>query len=151
MHHPTDRKTHTTAFVTPVVEHWLEREMQLLEVENNIKRLTATWITTVVHWVDHGSPVLRTGNSKDRHQEAGKRKKRIHHGYQKLTSVRRLRSVGDLPRCTACWSEHVRFYTEYVCNENKFSRRDRLNANTVHKMTHARACCSCRYANFRTL
>ena len=22
-HHPTDRITHTTAFVTPVVEHWL--------------------------------------------------------------------------------------------------------------------------------
>ena len=27
MHHPTDRVTHTTAFVTPVVEHWLEREI----------------------------------------------------------------------------------------------------------------------------
>ena len=27
MHHPTDRRTYTTAFVTPVVEHWLEREM----------------------------------------------------------------------------------------------------------------------------
>ena len=27
MHHPTDRKAHITAFVTPVVEHWLEREM----------------------------------------------------------------------------------------------------------------------------
>ena len=26
MHDPTDRITHTTAFVTPVVEHWLERE-----------------------------------------------------------------------------------------------------------------------------
>ena len=26
MHHPTDRITHTTAFVTPVVEHWMERE-----------------------------------------------------------------------------------------------------------------------------
>ena len=26
MHHPTDRITHTTIFVTPVVEHWLERE-----------------------------------------------------------------------------------------------------------------------------
>ena len=26
MHHPTDRITHTTAFVAPVVEHWLERE-----------------------------------------------------------------------------------------------------------------------------
>ena len=27
MHHPTDRIAHTTAFVTPVVEHWLEREI----------------------------------------------------------------------------------------------------------------------------
>ena len=27
MHHPTDRVTHTTAFVTPVVEHWLIREI----------------------------------------------------------------------------------------------------------------------------
>ena len=26
MHHPTDRIAHTTAFVTPVVEHWLEWE-----------------------------------------------------------------------------------------------------------------------------
>ena len=26
MHHPTDRIAHTTAFVTPVVEHWLEQE-----------------------------------------------------------------------------------------------------------------------------
>ena len=25
MHHPTDRIIHTTAFATPVVEHWLER------------------------------------------------------------------------------------------------------------------------------
>ena len=27
MRHPTDRITHTTAFVTSVVEHWLEREI----------------------------------------------------------------------------------------------------------------------------
>ena len=27
MHHPTDRITHTTVFGTPVVEHWLEREI----------------------------------------------------------------------------------------------------------------------------
>ena len=27
MHHPKDRIAHTTAFVTPVVEHWLEREI----------------------------------------------------------------------------------------------------------------------------
>ena len=28
MHHPTDRITHTTSFFTPVVEHWLEREIE---------------------------------------------------------------------------------------------------------------------------
>ena len=27
MHHPTDKIAHTTAFVTPVVEHWLEQEI----------------------------------------------------------------------------------------------------------------------------
>ena len=27
MHHPTDRIPHTTAFVTPVGEHWLEWEI----------------------------------------------------------------------------------------------------------------------------
>ena len=27
MHHPTDRIAHTTAFVTSVTEHWLEREI----------------------------------------------------------------------------------------------------------------------------
>ena len=28
MHHPTDRIAHTTAFVTPVVEHWLDVPME---------------------------------------------------------------------------------------------------------------------------
>ena len=27
MHHPTERIIHTTAYVTPVVEHWLEWEI----------------------------------------------------------------------------------------------------------------------------
>ena len=36
MHHPADRLTHTTAFVTPMVDHWLEREIAL-----NNKRQTA--------------------------------------------------------------------------------------------------------------
>ena len=27
MHHPIDRIAHITTFVTPVVEHWLEREI----------------------------------------------------------------------------------------------------------------------------
>ena len=33
MHHPTDRIAHTTVFVTPVVEHWLEREMGIEQVK----------------------------------------------------------------------------------------------------------------------
>ena len=49
MHHPTDRITHTTAFVTPVVEHWLERLTMLVlyynllchlfEIRKNLKWL----------------------------------------------------------------------------------------------------------------
>ena len=27
MHHPTDKIVHTTTFVTPVMEHWLKREI----------------------------------------------------------------------------------------------------------------------------
>ena len=39
MHHPTDRITHTTAFVTPVVEHWLEREIaQWVHHEGSIRQ-----------------------------------------------------------------------------------------------------------------
>ena len=32
VHHTTDRIAHTKAFVTPVVEHWLEREIAIMEV-----------------------------------------------------------------------------------------------------------------------
>ena len=38
MHHPTDRIAYTTAFVAPVVEHWLEREIVLLVCQNMISR-----------------------------------------------------------------------------------------------------------------
>ena len=39
MHHPKDRITHTTAFVTPVVEHWLEREIaQWVHHEGSVQR-----------------------------------------------------------------------------------------------------------------
>ena len=42
MHHPTDRITHTTAFVTPVVEHWLEREIPLVLVTRYDIQLSTT-------------------------------------------------------------------------------------------------------------
>ena len=44
MHHPTDRITHNTAFVTPVMEHWLEWEIaQWVHHEGSIRRPIAPW------------------------------------------------------------------------------------------------------------
>ena len=39
MYYPKDRITHTTAIVTPVVEHWLEREIAqwIVHHEGSIK------------------------------------------------------------------------------------------------------------------
>ena len=54
MHHPTDRITHTTAFVTPVVEHWLEREIAVYDwcsktinvVNSTARNLFQTYLMT---------------------------------------------------------------------------------------------------------
>ena len=50
---PTERITHTTAFVTPVVEYWLEREIaQWVHHEGSIRRHSASWanaLTTELH------------------------------------------------------------------------------------------------------
>ena len=50
----TGRITHTTAFVTPVVEHWLERQIALMGPlhEGSIRRPIAPWanaLTTELH------------------------------------------------------------------------------------------------------
>ena len=48
MHHPTDRITHTTAFDTPVVEHWLEREIaQWVHLEELIRRVVEVVVLVV--------------------------------------------------------------------------------------------------------
>ena len=47
MHHPTDRISHNTAFVTPVVEHWLEQEI-------------AQWVHTMKNRSDDPSHHERT-------------------------------------------------------------------------------------------
>ena len=48
MHHPTDRIAHTTAFVTPVVEHWLEWEIsQMVHHEGLVRWPTAPWTDTL--------------------------------------------------------------------------------------------------------
>ena len=42
MHHATDRIIHATAFLTPVMEHWLEREIaQWVHHEGSIQRTIA--------------------------------------------------------------------------------------------------------------
>ena len=38
MHHPTDRIPHTTAFVTPVKEHWLEGEIAQWRIDPTTHR-----------------------------------------------------------------------------------------------------------------
>ena len=44
MHHPTNRIAHTTAFVTPIMEHLLERELaQLVHHEESICRPIVPW------------------------------------------------------------------------------------------------------------
>ena len=47
MHHPTDRIAHTTAFVTPVVEHLLERQI-------------AQWVHCLVTLIQHLGPWTST-------------------------------------------------------------------------------------------
>ena len=50
MHHPTNRIAHTTAFVTPVVEHWLEREIDqwvYLEVLNSHLHLSTLYFCVI--------------------------------------------------------------------------------------------------------
>ena len=61
-HHPTDRIAHTTAFVTPVVEHWLERAVaQCDHHERLTRRPIAPWAIdpttrrTMSDWSDEPS------------------------------------------------------------------------------------------------
>ena len=61
MHHPTDRIAHTTAFVAPVVEYWLELEIaqcvhhgsarrQINESTRNIEQRDNTYIASGLYY-----------------------------------------------------------------------------------------------------
>ena len=60
MHHTTDRITHTTAFVTPVVEHWLEHLLTFLHLRG-VRFSSVVECSLMVQWVlgliHHGGPV----------------------------------------------------------------------------------------------
>ena len=57
MHHPTDRITHTTAFVTPVVEHWLERETDILS-----KKIYIRWSFNEIYLKNNPTMMAYTVN-----------------------------------------------------------------------------------------
>ena len=53
MHHPAARIEHTMAFVTLVVEHWLEQEIaQYVYVEGSIWHTMAFVTLVVEHWLE---------------------------------------------------------------------------------------------------
>ena len=59
MHHPTDRIAHTTAFVTPVVEHWLEREIaEWVNNNNNNNKKNTTIMMMMIMVVKHQQPSI---------------------------------------------------------------------------------------------
>ena len=65
MLHPTDRITHTTAFVTPVVEHWLEREIaQWVHHEGSMGRPIAPRANALTTELHHTSEKLAVGKLK---------------------------------------------------------------------------------------
>ena len=62
MHRPTDMITHTTAFVTPVVEHWLEQELaQWVHNEGLIRPPIASWanaLTMELHLAPYKTAII---------------------------------------------------------------------------------------------
>ena len=60
MHHPTDRIAHTTTFVTPVVEHWLEWEIApWIHDKGLIWRPIAPWANTLTTEL-HLAPLINS-------------------------------------------------------------------------------------------
>ena len=43
MYHPTDRIIHTTAFVKPVVDHWLVREIAQWDISMGYVNIQRCW------------------------------------------------------------------------------------------------------------
>ena len=78
MHHPTDRIAHTTAFVTPVVEHWLEREIaQWVHLMKDRSDDPSHHERTLLPW--SYISLLRGGGGvqRDTNKQRGKKKKEI--------------------------------------------------------------------------
>ena len=53
MHHPIERMIHTTAFVTPVMEHWLEREIAQWVYDKEGTNFKYAFINVPHHYQQH--------------------------------------------------------------------------------------------------
>ena len=54
MHHPTDRIIHTTAFVAPVVEHWLDITVEYrlgCPDVTDLHQVSVGFLNTYVKWI----------------------------------------------------------------------------------------------------
>ena len=81
MHHPTDRITHTMAFVTPVVEHWLEREIaQWVHPMKDRSDDPSHHERMLYLWATSRSPTKRKKRKKERKKKKKKKKKDLGHG-----------------------------------------------------------------------
>ena len=60
MHHRTDRISHTTAFVTPVVEHWLEREIASWYMEENTQKHLCVVVCFVLVFLKMGQSMKKS-------------------------------------------------------------------------------------------
>ena len=87
MHHPTDRIAHTTAFVTPVVEHWLERTFR------------ASYCSACLS-LPSSVPLSRTGKERGRGWGGGGRG-RVHWWVEQSTS----NPIGVSSRRSVCVTE----------------------------------------------
>ena len=80
-HHPTDRITHTTTFVTPVVEYWLEREIAQWvhptkdrsdDPSHHERTLLPRSYISLPQWMRHGDTSIETWKkTKDRYETQG--------------------------------------------------------------------------------
>ena len=64
MNHPTDRIEHTTAFVTPVVNYWLERRKKKLSGSTTRDRSIASRTDAAYHGLCYTSRELLAGKKK---------------------------------------------------------------------------------------
>ena len=125
MHHPTDRITHTMAFVTLVVEHWLNSNVTL-------------WLTVVNSWTEAGWSAVPERQESSHNAVGEGRPVPGHVGYLPRNILRSARSIKWIgPVLTKNSTNH----SQWVANWKNILKY--LNNRTLLK------CCS-KYKSIQT-